>query len=59
MCIGGNQLNNEILGEGGKRMCETRNSSLSGKITILVVICCCSLSAQGIQLCNIIDGEAT
>ena len=28
-------------------MSETRNSSLLGKITVLVVICCCSLPAQG------------
>ena len=27
-------------------MCETRNSNLFGKITILFVICCCSLPAQ-------------
>ena len=27
-------------------MIETRNSGLLGKITVLVVICCCSLSAQ-------------
>ncbi len=28
-------------------MCETRKSSLLGKITVLVVICCCCLPAQG------------
>ena len=44
--VGENRLNNGIWGEGGKRMSETRISSLSGKITILFVICCCSLSIQ-------------
>jgi hypothetical protein len=29
-----------------RKMCETRNSSLFGKITVLVVICCCCLAAQ-------------
>ena len=33
-------------GKEVKTMCETRNSSLLVKITVLVVICCCSLQAQ-------------
>jgi hypothetical protein len=38
------------MGYGGledRKMCETRISSMLGKITVIVVICCCCLPAEG------------
>src|SRR4030043_606924 len=43
---GENRLENEVWGLEDRKMCETSISNLLGKITVIVVICCCSLSAQ-------------
>jgi hypothetical protein len=47
VCFSENRLKNEIWGMEDKKMYRARISSLSGKITVLVVICCCALPAQG------------
>jgi len=47
VCILREDKSRENGGKEVKTMSETRNSSLLGKITVIIVICCCSVSAQG------------